>query len=482
MKTASPDFKNLSATERSVLKCQTALELRDKGDYDGAHELINSLQKNGEPDTEGLNEGVAAEVLLCIGIITRWLGGRNTVEGYQEKAKNLISRAMAFYESIGDIKKVAEARVELAYCYWRNGELNEARIYLEEALEKLTTQGNTRARALLRLAIVEWSASKHHDSLQILTENTSLFNKITNHAIRGAYHSQLAMVLNLLGTSEKRPDYIERAITEYGEADKHFKQAHNTVYRADVKNNLGFLLAKLERFSEAHQYLDQARRLTVSIKEKVRTAQIDETRAQVFIAEGNFVRAESLARGAVSVLEKSGQQCFLNEALITHGIALSRLGYAEQAQFTLQRAIEAAHHVGAYNQAGLAALTLIEELDATPDTLFAAYDRASHWLSQIQTPDILLRLHKAGQKVISKLRLMTDEEKTDILFNEPRDLQKEVLKYERKLIRQALAKVNGSVTHAAPLLGMTYQGLASAIESRHKDLLKERSPIYRRKG
>jgi len=59
-------------------------------------------------------------------------------------------------------------------------------------------------------------------------------------------------------------------------------------------------------------------------------------------------------------------------------------------------------------------------------------------------------------------------------------LQEEILKLGRSLIRQALAKANGSVTRAATLLGMSYQGLAYTIEARHKDLLKERSPVRRR--
>src|SRR5215208_6901261 len=44
--------------------------------------------------------------------------------------------------------------------------------------------------------------------------------------------------------------------------------------------------------------------------------------------------------------EKSGHQCFLAEALTTHGIALARLGKTERAQFTIQRAIEVAHQAG----------------------------------------------------------------------------------------------------------------------------------------
>ena len=53
--------------------------------------------------------------------------------------------------------------------------------------------------------------------------------------------------------------------------------------------------------------------------------------------------------------------------------------------------------------------------------------------------------------------------------------------YEGALIKQALAQANGRVTHAASLLGMSYQALCYIIESRHKDLLKERSPVVRRR-
>jgi len=71
-------------------------------------------------------------------------------------------------------------------------------------------------------------------------------------------------------------------------------------------------------------------------------------------------------------------------------------------------------------------------------------------------------------------------EATETLLNKPCDLQKEVLKFEGTLIKQALSKVNGSVTRAAELLSLSYQGLAYIIGTRHQDLLKDRSPIRRR--
>jgi tetratricopeptide (TPR) repeat protein len=486
MRITSPKLNtaHLSANEGALVRCQAALELKDRGDFSGAATVMRPLWKriNERPDTKGLHPSVAAEVFLCAGILTGWIGSKEGLINAQELAKNLISESISFYDSVGDIKKTAEARAEIAYCYWRQGSFEEARIMLNEALTKLTTAGKTRARALLKLATVEWSSSRFNTALAILTENASLFEKIPNPTTRGNYHNELAIVLRNLATSEKRDEYLQRAISEYERADHFFKLARNNPYRAHVKNNLGFLLYKLLRFKEAHAYLEQARRLRVRIKDKVGVAQIDDTRAQVLIAEKKFKEAEAVSRSAVRVLEKSGHQCLLADALITHGIAIARLKQTERAQFTFQKAIEIGHQVGALNKAGLAALTLIEELDDLPgETLYAAYDRASDWLAKSQSQDIMLRLNAAARKVFANIRgELKPEVATETVFNTPCTFPLEVLRFESGLIRQALAQSNGSVTHAANLLGMTYQGLAYVIGSRHHDLLKARSPIHRR--
>lgn len=57
---------------------------------------------------------------------------------------------------------------------------------------------------------------------------------------------------------------------------------------------------------------------------------------------------------------------FLAEALVTHGIALARLTKTMRARLALQEAVEVAQRAGALNQAGIAALTLIEEIEQLP--------------------------------------------------------------------------------------------------------------------
>ncbi|MEK6278717.1 MAG: helix-turn-helix domain-containing protein [Acidobacteriota bacterium] len=478
------ETSHLAPNAEALQKCQAALELRDKSDFQGARAVMHPLwERIGErPELKGLHAEVCAEVLLTVGILTSWIGSKEGIENAQEAAKNLITESIGLYQAPGDLTKVAACRAEIAYCYFREGALDEARIMLTEALQQMKVQGNTRARALLKLVVVEWSASRYNVALELLTDNAPLFRKITDDSIRGIYHNEHAIVLRHLAKSDplKREELLQLAISEYKSADRHFQLAKNKVFRATVKNNLGLIFFNLSRFKDAYASIAEARRLAVSIKDKCLTAQFDESRAQVLIAQGKLKEAESVMRGAVRMLKKSGQQCLLAEALTTYGIALARSGKRDQAQFNFQRAMEIGHQVGALNKAGLAALTLIEEIaDLAPDVLNQAHDRAIEWLATSQSQEVLQRVIAVTKKIRANSSV-DDDNASGALLNTRCDLTKEKLKHERELIRQALAKVDGRLTRAASLLGMTYQGLAYIIEKRHPDLLKERSPIRRR--
>ena len=170
------------------------------------------------------------------------------------------------------------------------------------------------------------------------------------------------------------------------------------------------------------------------------------------------------------------------EALITQGVALARLGRTDHARFTFRQAIEAALDVNALNVAGLAALTLLEEIQELPaETLQASYCQAREWLANVQSPDIKLRLADVAGRVVASIRTaLSTDEATEILLNEPGGLRAQLEKHEGVVIKRALAEANGRVTHAATLLDIRYQSLAYIIERRHPDLLKKRTPIRRR--
>jgi tetratricopeptide (TPR) repeat protein len=474
---------HLNLDQQTELRCQIAKDLEEVGDYEGAREALGGLWRGiGErPKIRGLVMNTAAEVILRAGTLTGWLGSCKQIEAAQESAKNLISESVRIFESFSYTKKVLEAQTELAYCYWRQGGYDEARIILKGVLEQLTKDNELRAKAILRSAIVERGAYRYNDALRILTDNARLFQKITSHSIKGGYHNELAIVLRNLGAFEMREDYLDRAFVEYAAASYHFEQAGHIPYCALVENNLGFIFFKSNRFKEAHEHLDRARRLFSTLKDKGSVAQVDDTRARALLAEGRNAEAEKVARASVRVLEKGGHQSLLAEALTTYGVALARLGNYTQARLMLFRAMEVGHISGALNRAGEAALTLIKELgkQLTSDEMQTAYQRAYSWLTDTQDKKTLSRLLEAANTLMD-VRRNKKVENVNLLRSENR-LTERVQSYERQLIRQALKEAKGSITHAARLLGITHQRLNYLIQRRHKELGTERKPIIKRK-
>ncbi len=478
---------NLTRDQQAELRCELAKELENTGDYEAACQAMSEFWQriDEHPRLDGLDITTKAEVLLRAGVLTGRIGSNSQIAGAQETAKNLISESISIFESRSYAKKVLEAQIELACCYWREGALDEARVMLKEVLARLTSNNELKAKAVLRSAIVEWSALCYADSLQILTDAAPLFEKITNHTIKGSYHDTLAGVLEDIGTPEQREDYLDRAFIEYAAASYHFEQAGHKSYRANVENNLGFLYFKANKFTEAHEHLDHARRLLVNLKDRSAVAQVDETRARVFLAEGCNAEAEQAAGASVNALGQGGRQSLLAEALITHGIALARLKHYDYARSTFLRTMEVAHQSGALNNAGIAALTMLEELSGNLDIdeMQTVYERAYCWLTPSQHLPTLHRLLHAASRILSagrKKKPATAAE-LEIIANIGKvELDEMMRRFENNIVRQALIASQGSITRAALLLGVSHQRLGYILESRHRDLQSFRTPVRTR--
>ncbi|PYS80935.1 MAG: hypothetical protein DMF67_18730, partial [Acidobacteria bacterium] len=409
------------------------------------------------------------------------------IEGAQETAKNLISESLVIFEELRDTEKIAEAQIHLAYCYWRQGEFDEARALIREGLSHLPeVERETKALALIRSAIIERSVGRFSEALRIHIEAAPLFEKVDSHALKGMFHLGLAKTLKELGAIENREDYADRTLIEYTAASFHFEQAGHERHRARVENNIGLFLSSLGRFAEAHEHVGRARRIFAGLKDAGSVAQVDDTRARVLLAEGKRAEAERSARAAVRALEKGDGQALLAEALTTHGVALARTGQYARARRALERALAVAERVGDREGAGRAALTVVEELGGQLDfgELSAAYERAAELLAGSQQPGVRERLLSCSLFVLQR---RVPEAPGPTEFVPPREwkgfsLPREVRRYERLIIERALKDAGGVVTRAAQLLGFKHHNsLISRINKRHTNLLQARSPVLPRK-
>ncbi len=473
---------SLPHDERARLRCQLAQQLEEAGNYEAAREAMGELWRgvSHRPVLDNLDRATAAEVLLRAGVLTGWLGCVKQVEGAQETAKNLISESIIIFEALGDAEKMAEAQMELGYCYWRAGAFDEARVLLKEALTRLTDKaGDLKAVTLSRLATVEKVTLRLSDALHILREAAPLFEISSNHSIKGRFHNEYGAVLMLLGEVENRSDYIDRALIEYAAASFHFEQAGHTRYQAYVENNLGFLFGSIRNFAAAHEHLDRAQALFTSLKDRAHLAQVDDTRARVFLAEGRPAQAEKFARSAVRTLKGDDQQALFAEALTTQGVALARLGRHQHARLTLQSAVEVAQNAGDVEGAGQAALSIIEELgeSLTAEELSITYGRATELLAASRNVGTLTRLSMCARRVLFLAGVSPAPASWEGF-----SLKAATRRYEARIIERALKDAGGVVTRAGRLLGYrNHAALINRLNKWHRHLLGERTPALRRK-
>ncbi len=492
---------SLSPDERARLCVRRSKEFEESGDYESAREALGESWRGvGErPHLEGLGPRARAEVLLQTGVLTNFLGSARQLEGAQEWAKDLITESLSLFESLGDGEKVAEAQVELAFGYWRQGAFDEARVLLHEALRRLGGSGSElEALALMRSAIVERSARRLNESLRIYADAGSVFERLGSDSLKGRFHVGYANLLYYLAEAEGREDYTDRALVEFTAAAYHFEQAGHTRYHACVENNLGQLFLDLGRYEEAHAHLERARSLFAHLRDVVHLAQVEETRARVLLAEGHTAEAERVARAAVRRLEKGDERSLLSGALETHGRALARLGESARARAVFRQAADIAEQAGDPTGAGQATVALIEEMGERMSArdIYVNFERAAELLEGSKHPGVLKRLSACATLAVgafAREREQAASRAAALEREEPKgetpagkwegfSLKQEVRRYEAELIERALREADGVVSRAAQLLGFKHhQTFVALLNNRHKNLLHARNPIVRRK-
>jgi tetratricopeptide (TPR) repeat protein len=461
----------------AIRQCHVARDFERVGEYEAARSALAGIWTTvGErPTIENLEPYTQSEVLLRVGVLSGWLGSARQINGAQEIALDLIGESIRRFESLGDEEKVAEAQTDLAICYWRLGAFDEGRVLFDQALGN-ARRPETRFRVLVNGSMVEISSGQLGRALRLLDDASNLLEQITDEGAKGRYHLQRALVYRKFGG----PENLDRALIEYSAASMHLADAGDTRYVAAVENNIGFLLVRLGEHAEAIPHLDKAREIFVALKDAGNVAQVNETRAQAFIAEQRYAEAEPAAFAAVATLERGDEHALLAEALVTHGRALAGLGKWETAREVFLRASAALSGAGDLHAAGNIYLIMIEELQSrlAPDETLQLLIEADNRLSSEMDRETVARLRRCTRIAVVSSEVAKAGINGFLLGG---SLEEEMNHFEAQLIKRALDQANGSITRAARLLGITHQGLAWSLQNKHQHLLRSRIPARPRR-
>ncbi len=473
------DNPSLTQNERVLLRCRFASEFLHIGQYESAVEALGELWQGvgARPEIEKLKPLTAAEVLLQCGVLSCWLGNAQHISGAQEKAKDLLFEALRKFKALGQHAKVSETQFELGMCYFWLGAYDEARVVLDAALGGLGEKDTyLREKILIRRAAIETWAGRYHDAWNVLEQARELF-EASGDALKGKWHGQKGLVLQRLALSEQRADYADRAIIEFTAAIYHCELAGHERYCAINLNNLAMLLYQLGRYSEAHENLDRAQETLKRYEDAGTLAQVNETRARVLVAEQRYTEADKIISSVIKAFEDSGDYALLVDALTLQGVVSSRLGSHDNSIHILNRAISVGQQSGSSANAGLAALTLVEEhgeARLAERKLYRAYRLADELLRDTQDVEHIARLRACARIVMRKL---LGAELSDKDFS----LTAVVEAYEARFIAEALEAEQGMISRAAKRLGISHQLLANTLTTRHKNLISLRKPVQIRR-
>ncbi|HKU73089.1 MAG TPA: tetratricopeptide repeat protein, partial [Pyrinomonadaceae bacterium] len=436
------------------------------GDYEGARSALRKLwTRIGErPRLAELPNDTQAEVLWRVGSLSGWIGSANQISGAQEFARDLLTESINLFETLGQQDKRAEAMGDLALCYWRSGAQDNGRALFQQALETAQTP-QTKLRTLTNASTVEISSGRYTDALTLLNDAAPFLAEVSDDASHGRYHLQRGLVYRGLGGTEN----LDPALIEYSAASMHLAKAGHVRYLAGVENNIGFIHLLLGRTTEALTHLDKARAIFVSLKDSRMVAQVNETRARVFLAQERFADAERAIFDAIATLEKGEDSSLLAEALTTAGNICAGNGKYDHAHEAFNRASDVAAAAGDTHLAAVAQLRMMEELGGVLSRakLLASYRRADQFVGDGASQSERERLQNCGRRVLDTLEKLDSVEEELIGGT----LKEEKNHYEARLIARALERHNGSVTPAARDLGLTHQGLSDIIDARHSKTL-----------
>jgi transcriptional regulator with GAF, ATPase, and Fis domain len=391
--------------ESAARLCALALEFETAGNYEGARGALGDFWRGvGErPPLDGLGPAACAEMLLRVGTLSGWLGSAGRAVCAQDAAKDLICESLRLFESLPDDAGAARARAELAWCYFREGALDETRVLLREAMGRLPQGDELSLTASIRLADVERAAGNYEEALRVLDQAGPEVAACPSDSLKGKFHSTRAGVLEAQGFRGGTREQTDRALIELAAASFHFERAGHLRYKGRVENNLGFLLYRLGRYEEAETHLGRARRLFVSLREEASVAQVDETRARALLARGRRAEAERVLTTAVRALERRDEQGLLLEALVSLGAAQQLLGRGDSAAESFARAAELGRILCDDHAAGRALLTVLEESlpGLKQEELRGLYLRADGLLEGADSAETLARLRQCARRLIA---------------------------------------------------------------------------------
>jgi DNA-binding winged helix-turn-helix (wHTH) protein len=355
----------LTHSEQLQVLCAIVRDQLDIGNYEAGYKILQPWWSFGNsPRIDGLTPVCCADLLLTAGEVATFFASSVQLFRGQRHAEQLLNGAIALFEQLGFAKRAIEGRIALAMCFHRQGLFDLSNSTLVRVLEDLTEEDrDLRSLALFRLGSLERNAGRVKDALASLLQATHIAESC-GVWMKGRCYLELASIHKALTISEAVSPHFDQAMDFYLRAIDQFGAVGHYRYVAIVENNIGLLLLGVKSYEESEEHLLRSRRIFEALSDNLRSAQVNDTLARLYIETRKYPEAQQAIENAIETFELADGEMLLAEALITSGILAVKQLRHSIAKKSFEAACRVAERCGDNECAGRALLSMFEELSS----------------------------------------------------------------------------------------------------------------------
>ncbi|MFV0390131.1 MAG: tetratricopeptide repeat protein [Pyrinomonadaceae bacterium] len=334
-----PKYSSLVEISNNVFRLERV------GKYPEALALLDSLCVGDVSCFDGLECDVflRAEFYLRKGAIIGFLGRESNMISRQQESRDLLMRARDSFIALNNVEKIVECENYLSTTYTRTGELDEALIWINEALRKpLKNDSLVRIHSYVVNALFFWISKRYSEGLEF---HRSVQGKVIEYGdwyLKGSFAGNYGLLLSSNGRYLESIDWLLRA-------RRYHTHSNHSAFLASVENNLALVYSKCSNYEKAKQCADRSIEMFNINHDLSRKGAAIDTKSGILFREGNYEEALKLAESAVSCLSKTESDFFMVDATLSKAKAHLMLGEFGLAKVTINRSIEIARTISGEN-------------------------------------------------------------------------------------------------------------------------------------
>jgi tetratricopeptide (TPR) repeat protein len=273
-----------------------------------------------EPNVSTFHPSIQPELLKLCGIFLSQYGRARGLPDYQNRAKDILSRAARLFEAENCPDMAAETKVALANCYWFSGEVEEHDAMLRSVEAEFIGQPDHRVSIqikLNRILVAIWIMD-FEEADNLIDQISKVISLDHDVRLKTQFH-------NVAGIAYRRR----------GDVDKSFLHAKESVDIARAANNFMFLALNLNNLANTYRTGGDLERALATINEAIAiteergdkgwTAHFLDTKALIYLDQSEYSESLKVIERSVEIFSEGEDYDGLTDAMWTKCLCLLRL-------------------------------------------------------------------------------------------------------------------------------------------------------------